>query len=83
MCGSQFLQTGQLNVYFCIKRKVSEICGVNGLKFLFEKYDSVLGDFITRMEVRNFFISHLFSAHKLICHNSNQFSQHLSQETLS
>jgi len=62
MCGTNFLWTGQLNVYFHIKRKVSELDHVKGMNFLFKRCDSVLGDFITRMEVGNFFISHL-----LIC----------------
>ena len=35
---------------------------VNVLNFLFNKYDSLLGDYFTRMEFRNFFISRL-----LIC----------------
>jgi hypothetical protein len=59
MCGSHFLWIEQLNVYFCIKREVSEVDHVNGLNFLFKSCDSAMGDFITRMEVGNFFISHL------------------------
>jgi len=41
---------------------VFEVDCVNGLNFLFKRRDSVLGDFITRLEVGNFFIGHL-----LIC----------------
>jgi hypothetical protein len=62
MCRSHILWTGQLNVYFHIKRKVSEVDHVNGMNFLFKRYDSVLGDIIPWMEFGNFFIRRL-----LIC----------------
>jgi len=36
----------------------SELDRVNGLNFLFKRYDTLLGDFITRMEVGSLLISH-------------------------
>jgi hypothetical protein len=45
---------------------MSEVDLVNGLKFLLKSLDSVLGDLINRMEVENFFISHL-----IICSKTN------------
>ena len=55
MGGSHFLWTGQLNVYFCIIRKVFEVDCVNGLNFLFKIHVTVLGEFVTTMEIGNFF----------------------------
>jgi len=45
-------------VYFRIKMKVSEVDRVNGMSFLFKIRDSILGDFISRVEFGNFFINH-------------------------
>jgi len=49
MCGSHCLWIGQLNEYFHITRKVFEVDYVTGMNFLFKKYDSLLGGYITRM----------------------------------
>jgi hypothetical protein len=53
------LMDRKINVYLCKTMKVSEVDRVNGLNFLFKKCGSELGDFITRMEVGSFLISHL------------------------
>jgi len=50
MCGLHFLWTGQLNVYFRITRKLFEVDCVNRMNFLLKKYDSLLGDYNTKME---------------------------------
>ena len=62
MCGLHFLWTGKLNVYFRITRKLFEVDCLNGINFLLKKYDSLLRDYITKMEFWNFFICRL-----LIC----------------